>query len=117
MTTRTRGVVIHAHVSTYPDPIEFDVGEHLTLGEEDDEYPGWIWVTSDVGKQGWAPVQYVEQLGDKVGEGLRRYTARELNTEVGQIVSVHDELNQWLWVETDQGEFGWVPATTVQVDQ
>ena len=101
------------HQSRYPDPVSFESGDRLVLGRRDKEFPGWVWVTTPNGNQGWAPEQYIE-VGSNSLESLatRDYTARELCTEVGDILLLHHELNQWGWVENSEGESGWVPLIT-----
>lgn len=47
--------VIEDYQACYPDPVTFSEGDSLILGKSDDEFPGWIWVTSGSGKEGWAP--------------------------------------------------------------
>ena len=108
----TRARVIRSHVSTYPKPIGFRAGETVTVGRHDDEYPGWIWTTTADGNSGWAPEALLEIDGD-AAVAKDDYTARELNTEVGDVVEVVRELNGWLWVRAARDEEGWVPAETV----
>lgn len=50
-----------AHCSNYPNPIAFQPDELLVVGQEDSEYPGWIWVKTSVGNFGWAPKVYIEK--------------------------------------------------------
>jgi hypothetical protein len=106
-------VVRRIHCSNYPDPIGFEAGEEVLTGRRDDEYPGWIWVILRTGNQGWAPEQYL-QVGSDTGEAIatRQYCARELDTRLGEVLIVHHELNEWVWVENSAGDFGWVPTDT-----
>jgi hypothetical protein len=103
------------HQSVYPEPIGFESGDRLVLGESDKEFPGWVWVTTPNGNQGWAPEQYIE-VGSNSLESFatRDYTARELCTEAGDILLLHHELNQWGWVENSDGDTGWVPLNTTR---
>ncbi|HBX36373.1 MAG TPA: hypothetical protein DEG76_03335 [Pseudohongiella sp.] len=55
--------VIKSYESAYPNPISFEVGEAVRLGEMDDEYPGWIRVTTADGNIGWAPLKYLVSSG------------------------------------------------------
>jgi hypothetical protein len=108
-------IVITRHRSQYPDPIRFEKGDALTLGRRDDEYPGWIRVVIPSGNEGWAPESYIRIEAPTSGVATRAYTARELNTEVGERLSYKSELNGWLWVENTKGESGWVPKETVRL--
>lgn len=108
--------IVHtAHSSNYPKPISFQAGDRVELGIHDDEFPGWIRVTTHDGNQGWAPVQYLHK--DDVGKNaiaLQDYSARELNTKIGEQLILLYELNDWGWVENKHKETGWVPLTTIQ---
>ncbi|CAM3546996.1 SH3 domain-containing protein [Parendozoicomonas haliclonae] len=104
--------VIEAYTSAYPDPISFKAGEELTTGRLDDEYPGWIRITTQCGNEGWAPVQYINATV-KPALGLCDYEATELTTQTDLVLSVMKTLNEWAWAETPQGEKGWVPLSTL----
>jgi hypothetical protein len=98
----------------YPDPVDVRAGETVTLGEEDQEWPGWVWCTDARGKSSWAPTQYVER-GDGGGATMRQdYVARELALAVGDEVLLHKLLNGWYWATNARGESGWIPASHVE---
>lgn len=63
MRSVVRGFVIKAHKSGYPDPICFNAGDTLIVGELDTEYEGWVRVTDSSGREGWAPLAIVERTG------------------------------------------------------
>ncbi|WP_133502871.1 SH3 domain-containing protein [Marinomonas balearica] len=103
--------VIDSHVSNYPNPIQFQPGDMLILGELDLEYEGWIRVETSDGNRGWAPVQYIEaKPGAVVGYASCPYNARELDINSQDILIVLQELNEWYCVENEAGETGWVPV-------
>jgi SH3-like domain-containing protein len=107
-------IVTQAHVSEYPNPISFAAGETVQLGNEDTEFPGWIWVTTQDGNQGWAPLAYLELAADsRTARTCTSYNARELNTRSGDVVVVLDELSNWTRVQNAAGEKGWVPSRTL----
>ncbi len=103
--------VIHQHRSNYPDPVSFRRGDRLVAGRRDTEYPGWIRVTAGDGREGWAPEQYLD-LDESPALALEDYSARELDTEIGEQLDVLQVLNDWLLVENARGVRGWVPAQT-----
>ncbi len=105
--------VIVAHRSQYPDPIRFAPGDRLRIGRRDDDYPGWIRVTTPCGNEGWAPESIIRLEPDGDGTALSEYDARELDTEVGERVVTVRELCGWSWVENEDGECGWVPAKSI----
>lgn len=108
-------VVVEQHVSEYPEPFYLKQGDIVTLGAMDDEFPNWIFITSELGEQGWAPVQYIEKLPQASKGVLRQdYDNFELNTVLGEKLSVLFELNSWYRVSRSSNEVGWVPVHTVK---
>ncbi len=106
-------VAIRYIVISSPNPIQFSKGDQLILRKRDTEYHGWIWVTTADNNEGWAPESLIERTSSNSGNALVEYTARELDTHIGDIVSCIRELHGWLWIEKDNGESGWVPKETV----
>lgn len=78
--------IVHtAHTSKYPNPIRFQAGVQVEIGIQDDEFPGWIRVTTRDGNQGWAPIQYLQiDFDGKTAIAFQDYSARELNTRFGE---------------------------------
>ena len=107
--------VTTAHTSDYPDPISLTRGDTVTIGREDDEYPGWVATTTADGNTGWAPKELLD-IDESGGRATARrdYTARELDTRIGQRLTVHSQLAGWLWVCTEDDEWGWVPESSVE---
>ncbi|WOG25399.1 SH3 domain-containing protein [Endozoicomonas sp. 8E] len=103
--------VIEDYQACYPDPVTFSEGDSLILGKSDDEFPGWIWVTSGSGKEGWAPLPLIRRLSQKEGIALEDYNARELSVNVGEDLRILREINAWGWVENQQKQTGWVPIS------
>lgn len=107
-------IVTEAHSSEYPNPISFGAGETVHVGEEDTEFPGWIWVRTADGNEGWAPIVYLRLSPEEgTAETCASYSARELATTVGDEVDVLDELSEWSRVRSASGEEGWVPSRTL----
>ena len=102
------------HRSKYPDPICLKPGDRVVLGRSDEEYAGWIWVTAPSGNEGWAPESIIRVESPEAGVATAEYTARELDTQVGDRLSCGSELGGWLWVENERGESGWVPKAAVR---
>lgn len=109
-------IVIEEHKSDYPNPIRFKKGECLVTGEKDTEFEGWIWVTTNDGNQGWAPMQYL-QLEEGTNQAIAKqdYTAEELDTFVGEELILRYEVSDWGWVEKKDGTSGWVPMKTTRI--
>lgn len=109
-------VVVEKHKSNFPNPISFKKGERLHMGKRDTEFQGWIWVTTHDGNEGWAPVQYLQmKQGTDQAVANRDYIARELDTRVGEQLTLHHELGEWGWVEKRDGSCGWVPMKTTRI--
>ena len=109
-------IAIKRHKSKYFNPIIFGKGECLTTGKKDTEFEGWTWVTTKDGNQGWAPMQYLQlRKGSDRAVARQDYTAIELNTCVGDELTLHYELNDWGWVEKSDGSYGWVPMNTIKI--
>ena len=106
--------VIEKYTSAYPNPIKFQKGEPLITGGRDDEYPGWILVTTKCGNEGWAPDQYIN-INTVPVTARQDYDAAELSIEIGQTLVMIHTLNDWAWVKTSSDQFGWVPCKTIQV--
>ncbi|MFG6178923.1 hypothetical protein ACGTN6_16935 [Halomonas sp. THAF12] len=108
-------VVVEQHVSEYPEPFYLKKYDVVTLGVLDDEFPDWIFITSERGEQGWAPVQYIDKLPQNAkGVLLKDYDNVEFNTVLGERLSVLFELNSWYRVSRSSNEIGWVPVNTVK---
>lgn len=107
-------VVICEHKSEYPNPISFAPDDALVLGRRDDEYPGWIWVLTPSGNEGWAPESLIRVTNPSNGVAMASYTSRELDTRVGEHLFNRRELSGWLWVENEEGKAGWIPKNTVR---
>jgi hypothetical protein len=100
------------HKTSYPNPISFEKGDEVQVGKRDTHYRGWIWTTTHDGNSGWAPEQLLEIDGANA-TARESYDAKELDTSVGEILTVHSELNDWYWVCNSADEFGWVPIDSV----
>ncbi|HEY7460844.1 MAG TPA: SH3 domain-containing protein [Gemmatimonadota bacterium] len=104
--------VVRAYRTQYPDPIRVRAGERVRVGREEEDYPGWRWCVAPDGREGWVPVDVLQQ---EDGEAILRidYEATELDVNPGQQVTVEKELRAWLWVEDAAGARGWIPASHV----
>ncbi|MCG9557058.1 MULTISPECIES: SH3 domain-containing protein [Vibrio] len=108
-------VTTQQHVSEYPNPFYLKRGDKITLGEIDDEFPNWIFITNDTGEQGWAPIQYIEKVeSSSLGVMLEDYDNVEIDTVIGEKLTVLHELNEWYRVSRSTCEIGWVPVRSVQ---
>jgi hypothetical protein len=112
-----RALVVADYRTRYHDPIRFDAGEIVHLGERDHEWPAYVWTRLADDRAGWAPCDLLRPLDAERAETLASYDARELDVSVGQSLRLHDELGGWWWAQREDGAQGWVPARHLQVIQ
>lgn len=99
-------VVTTGHRSKYPNPVEFRTGETVQVTDRrDDEFPGWVWIRTTGGNEDWAPEA---RLDPETSKASADYSARELNTDVGERLEVLEELCGWCWCRSAGAELGWV---------
>ena len=117
MTEKTYAV-IRAHVSEYPEPINLKKGDSVSVGQEYDGPEGWErWYFCSVPgqKDGWVPGQIIDLKEPASGVITEDYTARELDTIVGDRLTGSRVLNGWLWAKrSSDGATGWVPMNTIR---
>ncbi len=103
--------VVQAYERAYPDPIAVAAREPLTVGEEDSEYPGWIWCTNCAGKSGWVPLDCVDR---SAAQAIYDYSALELSAGEGEELAVESVKNGWAFATNSAGETGWIPIANLE---
>ncbi|GAA5416800.1 hypothetical protein Pryu01_01839 [Paraliobacillus ryukyuensis] len=100
------------HISTYPNPIILKKGEEVYYGKEDTEFPNWIFCKSiSTRKSGWVPKQILSTPNNSgIAKVTKDYSAHELTVNQGQTVFGIENLNEWTYCKTQNGEFGWIPS-------
>jgi hypothetical protein len=110
-------IVLKTHESSYPEPITFEKGAALKVGEKYDGSEGWenwFWCHANGQKPGWVPGEVIEFIDKESARALESYTAKELTVGKGQKVRVQKILNGWAWCELDAtDEAGWVPLANL----
>lgn len=113
-----RYLVIQDHTSEYPEPITFEKGAPLSVGERyegPEGWDNWLFCETPGQKGGWVPAQIIEIIDDQQARALESYTARELNVRQGDVLLGTRILNGWVWCEcTERRESGWVPRAHLQ---
>ena len=93
--------------------IRVEVGDRVTVGERDSEWPAFVFVTTRQGS-GWIPERHLDRQGASatVREG---YDTTELPTEEDDELEVlrEDLTSGWLWCRAQSGREGWVPERTL----
>ena len=112
-------LVIQDHTSEFPEPITFEKGDPLTVGERYEGPEGWedwIFCESPGQKGGWVPAQIIEIITDNAVRARKDYTARELNVRAEELLLGERILNGWVWCKkSSSSESGWVPLGNLQV--
>lgn len=102
--------------TTFSNPIVLNIGDIVTLIEEETEekWKGWISVETSTNK-GWIPKQIIEILdNNKTGKILEFYSAKELNVEEGDLIGKIKSLNGWTWsININTKEEGWLPDENI----
>ena len=109
-----RRVTVHtAHVIPERAPLRVAVGQEVDVGKRDDDWPEFVFVTTESGS-GWVPARHLGIEGDR-GVVRTPYDTTELPTEVGDVleVVVEDQQSGWVWCQDPNGDEGWVPLRTV----
>lgn len=95
---------------SYPRPIVCQRGDRVRVIRRDATWPGWLWVATADGNQGWAPESALAQDPDGLQATARRtYDGHELSLRKGERVEVAAEEGGWLWCRNAQGAEGWCP--------
>jgi hypothetical protein len=107
--------VIKKHRSSYPKPLALKAGDKVTTGKiftENSQWQNWRWCSSQDGREGWIPEQYLNISG-QVGTILCDYSGNELDVDLDEQISVYKIVNGWAWAKNSAGEFGWVPLQNI----
>jgi SH3-like domain-containing protein len=97
----------------YADPIRVAAGGRVSVGREDNEFPGWKWCRASDGREGWVPKEFLSGEGAEA-TALHDYSALELAVQPGEEVVIEDARHDWLLVRNANGERGWIPASHIE---
>jgi uncharacterized protein YgiM (DUF1202 family) len=107
----------HSHRPPARPPLKVRSGELVTVGDNDDTWPAYIWTENSGGVGGWVPERHLRRTGEGgAAELLRDYDTTELSADAGAVVAVVevDEESGWLCCRADDGQTGWVPINVLQ---
>ncbi len=108
--------VVQEYQSPYPDPIIFQVGEKVIVGqksEHDPDWENWYWCEGENNKEAWVPKQYLEINGQQ-GVFIQNYNAMELTITPGEIFSIYEIVNGFGMAIKNEGQKGWVPMKNIE---
>jgi hypothetical protein len=111
-------VAREAHEIPDRPALQVAVGELVQLGEQDDRWPAFVFVTTPHGS-GWVPARHLSTPSDpppRTAVVKIPYDTTELPTQVGEVLEVltEDRDSGWLWCRADNGRQGWVPVAAVE---
>jgi len=110
--------VIKEYKSPYPDPIVFQKGEEVKVGQESKEDPdwkNWIWCEGN-DKKAWVPKEYINIAGTN-GIFNKDYDAMELSVKAGERLVVYEIVNGFGMSERPDGTRGWVPIRNMRIEK
>lgn len=111
----TRAYIIKDHQATYPDPLAVQAGDELVVGQQDTDWPAFVWCTNQAGKSGWIPEKHLDRQGQRA-IARRDYSTAELTVKTGEQVNITSEDSGWYWVTNQAGHSGWVPVENVNIE-
>lgn len=102
-------VVADHEIPTRP-PLRVAPGDEVRVGDRDDTWPAFVFVTTGAGGSGWVPERH---LGDArpAAVVVAAYDTQELAVTEGDAVEVtaDDPESGWSWCVARDGRAGWVP--------
>ena len=107
----SRVIVRTAHEIPGRPSLQLAVGDQVTVGDRDTEWPEFVFVTARHGT-GWVPARHLSHPCARAVVQAA-YDTTELPTEVGEVLEViaADPVSGWLWCRSASGRNrreGWV---------
>lgn len=105
-----------AHRPPARPALQVRAGELVTVGDNDETWPAFIWTENADGVGGWVPERHLRRTGaGDAAEVMRGYDTTELAADADAVVTVVevDEESGWLWCRADNGATGWVPINVM----
>jgi hypothetical protein len=98
----------------YP-PLQVHPGDQVDVGEQSDEWPAFILITTNEAKRGWIPARLL-QISSTTGRVLGEYDTTSLDPAIGDELAVisEDLEGGWLWCRDSQSHLGWFPRSHVE---
>ncbi|MDP0489590.1 MAG: SH3 domain-containing protein [Verrucomicrobiota bacterium JB023] len=99
------------------NPIHLKVGQEVTTGPQDSDWPGWIWVETNNEQSGYVPEAYLEPVGPSRFSVLQAFDGKVLKVKKGEMVHSEIEIEGWHWCRNGEDEAGWLPAYLLKEQQ
>ena len=89
-------------------------GDTCKIMKKNDQFEGWVWCELN-GVQAWVHGSFLQISGNE-GKFLEKYDSMELNVNEGDRLETLRNLNGWMYVKADSGEYGWLPSSVFYVN-
>lgn len=107
------------HVLRDPQPLRLSADESVLCLYPDPQSIQWWRVRAvESGEEGWIhdSFLYPQPESQGISSTTVDYFARELTTTCCERIFILAECDGWYWAENQLGESGWLPASTVELD-
>lgn len=104
----TRVTISKAHQNPFDYPFDFYNGMPIEVIKADDTNPCWKKCRLADGTEGWAPRTALQKTSNG-WRTIQNYSSLEMDVEIGENVTIFEELFGWAWAEKDTHEHGWIP--------
>ncbi len=84
-------------------------GELVEVGQPDQAWEGWVWVSNAADRGTYVPVTLLEQISPDQARLREAFQAVDLCLKKGETVSCLREVCGWFWCRNAAGAEGWVP--------
>ena len=91
-------------------PLVLAVGDQVRLGNQDADWPGWVWVTAISGRGSYVPDDILNQSADGTARVEQAFHSRDLTVTKDERVNSLREVKGWHWCQNETGGEGWLPA-------
>lgn len=97
-------------------PHRFEVGDPVSVGTRDTEWPAFVFVTAEQGS-GWVPARKID-MAAATPTMRAAYDTQELPASEGDTVYLirDDPESGWAWCRNADGREGWLPHRALTLD-
>ncbi len=99
----------------YP-PLQVLPGDLVEVGDQSDEWPAFVLVTTKDASVGWIPSRILG-INGRSGHVLAQYDTTSLDPTVGEELAVisEDVEGGWFWCRDSHSRLGWFPKNHVEI--
>ncbi|MGD7653783.1 MAG: SH3 domain-containing protein [Verrucomicrobiales bacterium] len=90
------------------DLIRLRAGDEVTVGHEDQAWPGWVWATDEHGNDGYVPEEILTLVGFGSYEAGEDFNPEVLRIRRGDRLVSLRHIHGWHWCRNEAGVEGWV---------